>query len=231
MVLPAGGLVVPAEVTGFHPPAKTETAPLSPTAFAGAACSASFTGEDEVDLTWEWLSDCLSLDSDLDLDLDLFKPAETDLDFDLLPIFLGDLDLFLLGSGECDFDRCLRDNERDLERLLDLGGDRFLFAGDRERFLTGDLDLDRQREEGVLDLVRLRGVLDLERRLRFRTTTERDRVRLLLRTDRERDRRDLGGGDLLGLDKDRLLERLLPVRLPGDLDQERRRGRLDLERE
>lgn len=173
-----------------------------------------------MDLAGEELSDLSSLDSDLDLDLDLFKPAETDLDFDLLPLFLGDLDLLLTGSGECDFDRCLRDKERDLERLPDLGGERFLLAGERERLLTGDRDL-----------LRFRGLLDLERRLRLRTTTERDRVRLLLRIDRERERRDLGGGDLLRRDKDRLLERLPPARLAGDLDLERRTGRLVLELE
>lgn len=60
---------------------------------------------------------------------------------------------------------------------------------------------------------------------------ERDRVRLLLRNDRERERLDLGGGDLLRRDRDRLLERLLPVRLAGDRDLDRRAGRLDLERE
>lgn len=126
----------------------------------------------------------------------------------------------MLGCGECDFDRCLRDNERDLERLPDLG-ERFFLAGDR----------DRRREGGVLDLVLFRGLLDLERRLRLSTTMERDRVRLLLRTDRERERRDLGSGDRLRRDKDRLLERLPPVRLAGDRDLERRTGRLDRERE
>lgn len=181
-----------------------------------------------MDLAGEELSDCPSLDSDLDLEL---GAAERDLDFDLLPLLLGDLDLLLPGSGECDFDRCLRDNERDLERLPDLGGERFLLAGDRERLLTGDLDLDRRRGGGVLDLVRLRGLLDLERRLRLRTTMERDLVRLLLRIDRERERRDLGGGDLLRRDRDRLLERLPPVRLTGVRDLERRTGRLDLEEE
>lgn len=207
---------------GFQPPAVAVNPPLSP-----SVCSASgeegfisLTGEEDVDLAGEELSDLSSLDSDLDLDLDLFKPAETDLDFDLLPLFLGDLDLLLTGIGVCDFDRCLRDNERDLERLPDLGGDRFLLAGERERLLTGERDLLRFRE-----------VLDLERRLRLRTTTDRDRVRLLLRTDRERERRDLGGGDLLRRDKDRLLERLPPARLAGDLDLERRTGRLVLELE
>lgn len=178
-------------------------------------------GEEDVDRAGEEPPDCPSLDSDLDLDFDLFKPAETDLDFDRLPsFFFGDLDLLFPGSGECDFERCLRDIERDLERLDNRGGVRLLLAGDRERLLTGDLDLDRRREGGVLDL---------ERRLRFRTTTERDRVRLLLRIDRERERRDLGGGDLLRRDKDRLLERLPPARLVGVRDLERRTARLDLE--
>lgn len=135
------------------------------------------------------------------------------------------------GSGECDFDLCLRDNERDLDLLTDLSGERFLLAGDRDRLLTGDLDLDRRLVGGVLDLVLWRGLLDLERRLRLRTTTDLDRVRLLLRNDRERERLDLGGGDLLRRDRDRLLERLLPVRLAGDRDLDRRAGRLDLERE
>lgn len=185
------------------------------------------TGEEDVDLAGEELSDRASLDSDLDLDL--FKPAETDLDFDLLPFLLGDLDLLLPGSGERVFDRRLRDKERDLERFPDFGGERFLLAGDRDRLLTGDLDVDRRRGGGVLDLVRLRGLLDLERRLRLRTTMERDRVRLLLRIDLERDRWDLGGGDLLRRDMDRLLERLPPVRLAGDRVLERRTGRRDLE--
>lgn len=236
--LPAWGLEATAEGTaegtGFHPPAAAEGPPLSPAVFPPAVCSAlgeesviSLTGETDVDLAGEELSDCPSLDSDLDFDL--FAPTETDLDFDLLRLFLGDLDLFLPGSGEFDFDRFLRDNERDLERLPDLGGERFLLAGDRERLLTGDRDLDRRRGGGVLDLVRLRGLLDLERRLRLRTTTDLDRVRLLLRMDRERERRDLGGGDLLRRDKDRLLERLPPARLANDRDLERRTGRLDLE--
>lgn len=186
-------------------------------------------GEEDVDLTGEEPSDGLSLDSDLDLDFDLFKATGKDLDFELLPAFLGDLDFFLTGSGECDFDRCLRDNERDLERLPDLGGERFFLAVDRERLLTGDLDLDRRRVEGVLDLVRLRGLLDLERWLRFRSTMDRDRVLLLLRPDRERERRDLGSDDFLRLDKDRLLERFPPARLGGDRDLERRTRRLDLE--
>lgn len=157
--------------------------------------------------------------------------GETDLDFDLRPIFLGDLDFFLLGCGERDFERCLRVKERDLERLLDLSGDRFRFAGDRERLRTGDRVFDRLREGGVLDLVLLRGLLVLERRLRLCMTSDRDRVRLLLRTDRERDRRDLGGGDLLRRDTDRLLERLPPPRLPSDRDLERRAGRRDLDRD
>lgn len=221
---------------GFQTPAVADSPTLSPVGCPPAVCSifgeADFfflVGEDEVDLAGEELSDCLSLEQDLDFDL--FKPAETDFDFDLLPLFFGDLDLLLPGSGECDFDLCLRDNERDLDLLPDLGGERFLLAGDRDRLLNGDLDLDRRLEGGVLDLVLLWGLLDLERRLRLRTTMDRDRVRLLLRNDRERERLDLGGGDLLRRDRDRLLERLLPVRLAGDRDLDRRAGRLDLERE
>lgn len=53
-----------------------------------------------MDLAGEVLLDFASLDADLDLDGDLFKPAETDLDFDRLPLFLGDLDLLLPGTGE-----------------------------------------------------------------------------------------------------------------------------------
>lgn len=189
----------------------------------------SFRGEEHVDLAGEVLSDCSSLDSDLDLDLDLLEPGETDLDSDLLPLFRGDFELLLPGNGERDLDRCLRDNERDLERLPCLTGEYFLRAGERDRLLTGDLDLDRRREGGDLDLVRLRGLLDLERRFRLRITTERDRVRLLLRIDRDRERRDLGIGDLLRRDRDRLLECLPPVRLVADRDRVRRTGRLDRE--
>lgn len=234
--LPAGWeLEAVADGTGFQAPAVAETPSFSPTAFTPGACSAlgeedffCLTGEEDMDLAGDELSDRPSLDSDLDLDL--FMPAETDLDLDLRPLFLGDLDLLLPGCGECDFDRCLRDNERDLERFPDLGGERFLLAGERERLLTGDRDLDLRREGGVLDFVLLRGLLVLERRLRLSTTMERDRVRLLLRIDLERERRDLGSGDLLRRDKDRLLERLPPARL-NDRDLERPAGRLDLERE
>ncbi|MEQ2217808.1 hypothetical protein XENOCAPTIV_023242, partial [Xenoophorus captivus] len=149
----------------------------------------------------------------------------TDLDFDLFRLFLGDFDLLLLSC----IDRCRRDKERDFERLPDLGGERFLLPGDRERLLTAERDLDRRREGGLLDLVRLRGLLDLERRLRLGITTDRERVRLLLRADRDRERWDLGGGDLLRREKDRLLERLPPARLAVDLDLARPTGRLDLE--
>lgn len=106
-----------------------------------------------------------------------------------------------------------------MERLPDLGGERFLLPGERERL----------REGGVWDLVCLRGLLDLERRPGLRTTTDLDRARLLLRVERERDRRVLGGGDLFRRDKDRLFERLPPARLPGERVLERRTGRLDLE--
>lgn len=224
-----------AKATGFHPPV-VAGGPLSPAAFTSTVCSGfgdkgffSMCGAGDVDLAGEELSD-RPLDADLDLDFDLFKPAETDLDFDLLTVFLGDLDFLLAGADECDFDRCLRDNERDLDRLACLG-ETFLLEGDRERFLAGDREADRRRGGGVLDLVRLRGLLDRERRVRLRTTTERERVLLPLRTDRERERRDLGGGDLLRRDKDRLLERLPPVRLANDRDLERRPTRLDLEEE
>lgn len=85
---------------------------LSRTTFTSAVCSvlgeegfvSSLTGEGEVDLAGDELSDPSSLDADLDLDLDLFKPGEADLDFDLLPFTLGDLDLVLPGGGERDFD-------------------------------------------------------------------------------------------------------------------------------
>lgn len=75
----------------------------------------------------------------------------------------------------------------------------------------------------------MRRLLDLARLLRF--PTERDRDRLPLCMDCDRERRDLGGGDLRCRDKDRLLERLPPVRLTGDRVRDRRRGRLDLERD
>lgn len=184
----------------------------------------SFTGEGEADLAGEEESDCPSLDTDLDLDL--FMAGDRDLDSDLLLVFLGDFEL-KPSNGECDLDRFLRDNERDLERLLCLTGECFLLTGERVRLLTGDLD--RRRDGGVLDFVRLRGLLDLDRRLRLRTTTERDRVRLLLRFDRDRERRALGIGDLLRRDRERLLERLPPVRLAADRERERRTGRLDRE--
>lgn len=89
--------------------------------------------------------------------------------------------------------------------------------------------MDCFRGGGLLDLDRLRGLLDLERRLRLSMTTDLERLRLLLRADRDRERRDLGGGDLLRRDKERLLERLPPARLAADLDLERPTGRLDLE--
>lgn len=131
-------------------------------------------------------------------------------------------------------ERCRRDGERDLERLAERGGgggERFLLAGDLERLRTGERDAERRRAGGVLDLVRLRGLLVLERRLRFSTTTERERVRLLRRLERERERRDLGGGDLLRRDRERLLERRPPARRPAERDLERRAARLDLELE
>lgn len=62
----------------------------------------SLTGEADVERAGEALSDPLSLDPDRDLDL--FTPGEADFDFVLL-LFLGDLDLLLPGSGECDLDR------------------------------------------------------------------------------------------------------------------------------
>lgn len=123
-----------------------------------------------MDLAEDELSDLPLLDSDRDLDLDFFKPRETDLDFDLLRLLLGDFDFLLLGRG----DRCLRDKERDFERLPDLGGERYLRPGDRERLLTGERDLDRRRDGGLLDLVRLRGLLDLDRRLRLTTAVDRE---------------------------------------------------------
>lgn len=208
--------------------AATESPPFSSAACTTVIFSAvgggdffSLTGVGDTDLADEELPDLPPLDSDLDLDLDLFT-SEADLDFDLLAL-LGDLDLFLLACG----DRCLRETERDLDLFPDLGGERFFLPGERERLLAGDRDLERLRDGGVLDLVRLWGLLDLERRLRFVTTMERDRVRLLRRGERVRERRDLG--DLLRLDKDRLLERRPPARLPAERDLERPTGRLDRE--
>lgn len=180
-------------------PSVAETPPFSSTALTSGVFSSVgggdfffSTGVQDMDLAEDELSDLPSLDTDLDLDLDLFASFDKDLDFDLLELFLGDLDLLL---PDCR-------SERDFERLADLGEARFLLAGDRERLRTGDRDLDRRREGGVLDLVRLRTLRDLERRLRLDFTMERDRDRLLLRTERDRERRDLGGGDLLRLDKD-----------------------------
>lgn len=168
-------------------PASTECPPFSSTIFASDVSSivgegdfVVLTGVQVTDLAEDELSDLPSLDTDLDL----LRGGERDLDFDLLPLFFGDLDLLLLCCGE----RCLRDNERDLERLLDLGGERFLLAGDLERLLTGERVLDFRRGGGVLDLLRLRGLLDLERRVRLGKAMDRERVRLLLRTDRERER-------------------------------------------
>lgn len=184
------------------------------------------------DPTLEELSERRSLDSDLDLDLDLF-PTEADLDLVLLPFFRGDL-VLAGGGGERDLDRPRRDKERELDRFRDLTGERFFLMGVRERLLGGDRDADRLRAGGV----RLRGVLDLDLRLRFRTTTDLDRVLLALRPDRDRERRDLGGGDLLRRCWDKLLERRPPVRLALDTDRDldRRERRVlvaerDLERE
>lgn len=184
-------------------------------------------GEEAVDPTLEELSERLSLDSDLDLDLDLFS---TETDLDLLLFFPGDLDLVLPGRGERDLDRPRRDKERELDRLLDLSGERFFLTGVQERLLAGECDGDRLRVRGL----RLRGLL--ERRLRFRTTIDRDRVRLALRPDRDRERRDLGGGDLLRRGWDKLLERLPPARLDTDRDLDLRERRVlvterDLERD
>lgn len=168
----------------------------------------------------------------MDLDFAFFKAGgEADLDFDLLPLTFGDLDLVLTGGGERDLDLCLRVGERDLERFPDFGDKRFLLLGERERLLAGDRDGERLRDGGVLDLVRFRGVLDLERRLRFKAAGERDRVRLLLRTERERERRDRAIGERLRRDMERLLERLPFARLTGVLDLDLREARLDLELE
>lgn len=173
--------------------------------------------------TLEELPERLSLDSDLDL-------FSTEIDLDLLLFFPGDLDLVLPGRGERDLDRPRRDKERELDRLLDLSEERFFLTGVRERLLAGDRDGDRLRIRGL----RLRGLL--ERRLRFRTTIDRDRVRLALRPDRDRERRVLGGGDLLRRDWDKLLERLPPTRLDTDRDLDLRERRVllmerDLERD
>lgn len=192
----------------------------------------SLTGDGEADLAGDELSDPSTLDTDLDLDFAFFRAGgEADLDFDLLPRTFGDLDLALAGGGERDLDRCLRAGERDFERFPDFGEERFLRLGERERLLTGERDGERLRDGGVLDLERFRGVLDRERRLRFNSAGERDRVRRLLRTERERERRDLGGGERLRRDTDRLLERLPLARLTGVLDLDRRAPRLGRELE
>lgn len=168
----------------------------------------------------------------MDLDLASLFSTEADLDLDLLLVFWGDLDLVLPSRGERDLDRRRRDTERERERLADLTRERFFLAGVRERLLSGERDADRLRAGGL----RLRGLLDLDRRLRLRTTMDRDRVRLALRPDRDRERRDLWGGVLLRRRCDRLLERLPPARLDPDRDLERLERRVlaaerDLERE
>lgn len=188
----------------------------------------SLVGEGAGDPTLEELAERLSHDCDLDLDLDFFS-TETDTDLDLL-LFSGDLDVVLPGCGERDLDGPRRDKEREFDRLLDLSGERFFLTGVRERLLAGDRDGERLRVGGL----RLRGLL--ERRLRFRTTIDRDRVRLALRPERDRERRDLGGGDLLRRVWDMLLERLPPARLDTDRDRDLRERRVlvmerDLERD
>lgn len=153
----------------------------------------------------------LTGEEDVDLAGELvFDSASLDLDLDLDLFFLGVLDLLLAGGGERDFDRCF------------LTGLRFLLPGDRDRLLAGDLDLVRLR--GDLDL---RALLDLDRRLRF--PAERDLDLLALCVDLERDLRDLGGGDRRCLD--RLLDRLPPARLTGERVLDLRTPRLDLDRD
>lgn len=109
--------------------------------------------------------------------------------------------------------------------------ERFFLTGVRERLLAGDRDGDRLRAGGLL----LRGLLVLDRRLRLRTI-DLERVLLALRPERDRERRDLGGGDLLRRHWDKLLERLPPARLDSDRDLERLERRVlvaerDLERD
>lgn len=90
-----------AEGIGFQAPAVADNPSVSVCSASGEEGFISLTGEEDADLAGE-LSDPPLLD--LDLDLDLLKSAEADLDVDLLPPFLGDLDLFLIGTGEFDFD-------------------------------------------------------------------------------------------------------------------------------
>lgn len=98
--------------------------------FSDTASFFPLTGEGEVDRAGELAFDCTSLDFDLDRERILF--------------FLGVLDLLLAGTGERDFVLCL------------LAGLLFLLAGDRDRLLAGDLDLDLLRGD-------LRALRDLER--------------------------------------------------------------------
>ena len=119
---------------------------------------------------------------------------------------------------------------------------------DLDFFLVlGDLDLPRIRlgdgerrfRTGDLDLVRFLGLRVLERRPFLRMTTERERVLLLLRTDRDRDLRVLMGGDLflrggdgVGERRPRFTDRDLERRDLLDLEVERRSraGERDRER-
>ena len=98
-------------------------------------------GEGSLSCPGEALPDALSLEPERDR----FWAGEQDLDSDLLKLLLGDLDCLPAGACEWDFDLYRRDNERDLERFEDLGGERFLLPGELDRLRApGDLDLDRR---------------------------------------------------------------------------------------
>lgn len=122
------------------------------------------------------------------------------------------------------------DGDRDLDLLLVFGDLDFppVFLGDGERRLvTGDLDL-----------VRFLGLLVRERRIFLKTTTERERVLLPLRTERDRDLhvlvggdRFLRGGDGVGVRHPRFTDRDLERRDLLDLEVERRGRAAERDRE
>lgn len=146
-----------------------------------------------------------------------------------LDILRGDSDLFR--TADLDLERLERMTEDlDLERLERMSEEDLL-----RRLLPRDLDLespilfrrDLDLRRITMDLERVRFFLltDLERDLRVRYTgdllRERDRERLPLRTDLDRDldRFFLRGGDCFNLDPERRA-------LTGDLDRRPRRGDL-----
>lgn len=179
------------------------------------------------------------------------RPAETDLDDDLLDLErslfatvlsglllpTGDLDLEYFGLNmDLELDLLIRFGETDLDRCLlgDLDFDLLLLTGDLgvldlDLFFRGDLDLDR--------LAFLNRDLDLD----LRRPMDLDRVRLILLIDLDCDRLDrargvllrVREGDLDGLpllkERDLVLD-LRTLRRDNDcLDLERRIRPIDLD--